>query len=189
MWNEKQMEEYLTKNLKLKRLLHSFGVRDTAEKLAEQYGTDAQKARITGLIHDAAKEKSNEEILEICKKGKYEIDEVGKKSPSILHGYAGKIIANELMGITDEDCLNAIQYHTTGRKLMSDLEKIIYIADYIEPNRNFPGVNELREAAFRNLDEALLLAFDNTIKLVVSRGNLLHKDTVEARNYIILMKE
>lgn len=188
MWNEKQMEEYLTRNLKTKRLLHSFGVRDTAEKLAEKYGVDKHKARIIGLIHDAAKEKSDEEIIEICEKNNYELDEVSKSSPSILHGFAGRIIANELMGITDEDSLNAIQYHTTGRKMMSDLEKIIYIADYIEPHRDFPGVSELREAAFRNLDEALLLAFDSTIKLVVSRRNLLHKDSVEARNYIILKK-
>lgn len=189
MWNEKQMEKYLAENLKMKRLRHSFGVRDTAEKLAEFYGLDVQKARITGLIHDAAKEKSNEEILEICKKNNYELDEVGKNSPSILHGYAGRIVAKEVMGVTDEDSLNAIEYHTTGRIMMSQLEKVIYIADYIEPGRDFPGVDELRKAAYRNLDEALLLAFDNTIKLVISRGRLLHRNTVEARNYIIYKKE
>lgn len=189
MWNEKQMEEYLTKNLKTKRLNHSFGVRDTAQKLAEVYGIDIQKARITGLIHDLAKEKSNEEILDICIENNYELDDVSKNSPSILHGFAGRIVANQLMGVTDEDSLNAIEYHTTGRKKMSILEKIIYIADYIEPSRNFLGISDLRDAAFRNLDEAMLLSFDNTIKLVISRGNLLHKNTVEARNYIIYMKE
>ena len=106
-------------------------------------------------------------------------------SINLMHGLAGSIIAKHIMGIEDEDVLNSISYHTTGRKNMTILEKIIYIADYIEPMRNFPGVDELRKIAYSNLDEALLLSFDNTIKYVITKGQLLHLDTIEARNYIL----
>lgn len=188
MWNEQQMQEYLKSNLKDKRFKHSLGVMDSAVKLALKYGADTEKAKIAGLIHDAAKEKTNEELLEIADKNGYILDEVSKTSPSILHGFVCRIIAKEKMGIEDEDILNAIEFHTTGRRHMSLLEKIIYVADYIEPGRNFPGISELREAAFRDLTEALLLSFDNTIKLVISRGNLLHLNTIEARNCIIIEK-
>lgn len=183
------MEDYLKNNLSDKRFKHSLGVRDSSIELALKYGFDAEKARIAGLIHDAAKEKTIEELVAIATKNGYILDDVSKSSPSIMHGFASKIIAKEEMGVEDEDILNAIEFHTTGRKNMSPLEKIIYLADYIEPNRNFPGINELREAAYRNLSEALLLSFDNTIKLVISRGNLLHVNTIEARNCIITERE
>ncbi|MDP4143881.1 MAG: bis(5'-nucleosyl)-tetraphosphatase (symmetrical) YqeK [Bacillota bacterium] len=188
MWDEKQMEEYLKRNLKESRYLHSLSVRDTAEYLAQKYDSDINKARIAGLVHDCAKNMSDKELIRICKKEGYSIDEICESSPQLLHGYVGSIIAHDKMGINDEDILNAIAYHTTGRKHMSLLEKIIYIADYIEPFRIFPGVQLLRETTERNLEEALLLSFDNTIKFVISKGGLIHKDTIEARNFVISQK-
>lgn len=185
MWNEEQMKSYLMVKLSQGRYKHSLGVKSSAEKLAKIYGADIVKAKIAGLIHDCAKEMDKLEILDICRKDGYNIDYVLEANPGLLHGAAGAIIARDVMKVRDEDILNAIKNHTTGKKDMSLLEKVIYLADYIEPSRNFPGVEDLRSAAFRSLDEALILSFDKTIEVVISRGDLIHRDTVEARNFII----
>ena len=188
MWNEEQIEEYLKNNLSESRYNHSLSVRDTAVMLARKHGEDELKARIAGLVHDCAKNKNNKEIVEMVEENGYNIDMVCKNSPDLLHGLAGAIIAKNLMGIQDEDVLNSIAYHTTGRKEMSLLEKIIYIADYIEPLRKFPGVDNLRETVQKDLEEGILLSFNNTINYVISLGQLLHMDTIEARNYLIIKK-
>lgn len=185
MWSEEQIKNYLKQNLRTKRYEHVLGVRDTAIKLAEHYKEDTEKARFAALIHDCAKNMSDDQIISIVKKHKIEIDDISKISPQLLHGTVAAIMAKEDMGIKDEDVLNAVTYHTTGRKNMSLLEKIIYIADYIEPSRNFQGVEDLRKAAFEDLDKALLKAFDNTIKFVVERGQLLHINTIEGRNHLL----
>lgn len=185
MWDEEKIKEYLKTNLKPKRYRHVMGVRDTAYKLAIIHNEDRNKAILGALIHDCAKNKSNEEIIKIVQNSSYVIGDEEYRIPELLHGLAGAIIAKELMGIEDEDVLNSSIYHTTGRKNMTLLEKIIYIADYIEPSRDFPGVEDLREITFNNLDEGLLKAFNNTIKYVVEKGGILHKRTVEARDYLL----
>lgn len=185
MWNESQMEEYLKANLRDGRFKHSLGVRDTAEILAAKYGADVYKARIAGLIHDCAKQMDKDKILDICIDDGYKLDYIAYENPAIMHGAAAAIIARKTMGIKDEDILKSIEYHTTGREGMSLLEKIIYLADYIEPSRNFPGIDQLRETINRNLNEGLILSFDNTIRLIISKGDLIHPNTVDARNYII----
>ncbi len=185
MWNEEQMKSYLQENLSVGRFKHSLGVQISAERLAKMYGADIVKAGIAGLIHDCAKEMDKKEMLDICKKNGCDIDYVLEANPALLHGAAGAIIAREVMEVQDEDILNSIKNHTIGKKDMSLLEKVIYLADYIEPSRNFSGVEDLRSAVFRSLDEALILSFDKTIEVVISRGDLIHKDTVEARNFII----
>ncbi len=188
MWSEDKIIEYLKKNLNKQRFEHSLRVRDTSIELAKHYGADIYKAKLAGLVHDCAKNMKDEEIINIIEKYGYNIQGIYKRTPNLMHGLAGALIAKHTMGIDDEDLLNAISYHTTGRNNMSILEKIIYIADYIEPMRNFPGVDELRELSSSNLDEALLLSFDNTIKYVITKGQLLHLDTIEARNCILLNK-
>lgn len=188
MWSEEQIKEYLRQNLKTKRYEHVLSVKDTAIKLAERYNEDLVKAKIAALIHDCAKNMSDEELINISEKHNLYIDEICKESPQLLHAPVGAIIAKETMEIEDDDILNAVCYHTTGRENMSILEKIIYIADYIEPLRNFPGVDELRELAYKDLDEALLKSFNNTIKFVIDKGQLLHLDTIKGRNYIVSQK-
>lgn len=185
MWNEEKIINYLNENLKKKRIKHSLGVRDTAVELAKIYCADIEKARLAGLVHDCAKNLNNEEMLNIAEKSGYTISMVCRKNYTLLHGAAGAYIAKTIMGIDDDEIINAVKYHTTGRENMSILEKIIYIADYTEPNRNFPGVEKLRLLSFENLDKALLRAFDNTIKYVVDNGQLLHYDTIKARNYLL----
>lgn len=185
MWSEEQIKSYLKENLKTKRYEHVLSVRDTAIKLAEIYNEDLEKAKVAALVHDCAKNMSDEQLIKIAEEHKLHIDEICKESPQLLHAPVGAIIARRTMGIENTDILNAVAYHTTGRKNMSLLEKIIYIADYIEPQRNFSGIDELRKAANQDLDVALLKSFDNTIKFVIDRGQLLHLDTIEGRNYIV----
>lgn len=188
MWSEDKITDYLKNNLNKERYEHSLRVKDTSIELANVYNEDIDKSKFAALIHDCAKNMSPGEIIDTVKKENYDIDEVSMKSPSIMHGLAASIIAKNLMNVHDEDILNAVAYHTTGRKNMSTLEKIIYIADYIEPMRNFDEVKELRRLAYNDLDEALLLSFNNTIKYVISKGQLLHKDTIEARNYMLMKR-
>ncbi|KOC55207.1 phosphohydrolase [Clostridium botulinum] len=189
MWAEEKIIGYLKQNLKPKRFEHSIGVRDTAIKLAEIYGESLEKARIAGLVHDCAKNMSDEQILDICSKNEYNIDEVSQNMPSILHGEVGAYIAENIMGIEDKEILDAITYHTTGKENMTLLEKIIYISDYIEPLRDFPGVEDLRGLVYnKELDRALILSFNNTIKYIIDRNQLLHKKTIEARNYMLYNK-
>lgn len=185
MWSEDKIIDYLKANLKRDRYDHSISVRDTAVKLASIYKSDINKARIAGLIHDAAKNLKDKEIIDLVSNRGFEIDYVCRRSPQLLHGLAASIIAQDVMEIDDEEILNAVIYHTTGKKNMSMLEKIIYISDYVEPLRKFPGVEELRRAVEIDLDEALLKSFDLTIKYVIDRKQLLHLDTIEGRNYLL----
>lgn len=190
MWDENAIISYLKNNLNEHRFNHSIGVRDTAEKLAIKYDNSlVEKARIAGIVHDCAKNLSNEQLINIVKEQGYLIDKVCQNQPQLLHGLAGSIIAKKVMNIEDIDILNSIKYHTTGRENMTILEKIIYISDYIEPSRKFYGVESLRELAFRDLNKGLLKAFDNTINYVISKGELLHADTIAARNYTILIEK
>jgi len=185
MWTEEEMLHYLQMNLKESRLKHSLSVSETAVMLATIYGENIEKARIAGLVHDCVKNKTDAQLIKITNDHKIQLDEISMQNPSILHGLIGSIIAREIMGIYDEDILNAIHYHTTGRKNMSILEKIIYIADYIEPLRIFDGVEELRNLSVEDLNAALIKSFDNTIKYVISQKQLLHIDTIDARNYLL----
>jgi predicted HD superfamily hydrolase involved in NAD metabolism len=189
MWNEDEIIKYLEKNLNNHRYIHSLNVSKTAVKLAELYGADINKAKVAGLIHDCAKKLSDEELLDIFKCNNIRVDTISMNSPQLLHGWAAAIIAKQTMGIDDYEILSAVKYHTTGKKDMSLLEKIIYIADYIEPGRDFPGVDELRKITFENLDEGLLKAFDSTIKYVIERNQLIHLDTIEGRNFLLINKK
>ncbi len=189
MWNEVEIEKYLKKNLKPDRYAHSLRVSDAAIRLAKQYKVDEYKACIAGLAHDCGKNLSDKEIIRTLKEENVKISEIGINNPQIMHGYVSAIIAKNNFDIEDQDILNAVAYHTTGRKGMSLLEKIIYLADYIEFGRDFPGVDGLREQASKNLDKALIMAFNSTINYVLKRGMLLHIDTVKARNELIIKND
>ncbi|MFR4582030.1 bis(5'-nucleosyl)-tetraphosphatase (symmetrical) YqeK [Clostridium cadaveris] len=185
MWNEEMIKDYLKKHLKESRYKHVLGVVETSEKLAEIYGADKNKARFAALIHDLAKGRSDEDLIKITGENGYDICYEERRSPQLLHGLVAAIIAKNEMGIEDNEILNAAAFHTTGKANMTLLEKIVYIADYIEPNRDFPGVKKLREITFHNLDKGVLQGFDNTIKFVIDRKEILHLKTIEARNYLL----
>ncbi|WP_461207255.1 bis(5'-nucleosyl)-tetraphosphatase (symmetrical) YqeK [Clostridium sp. DL1XJH146] len=188
MWEESKIIEYLNRELKEKRYEHSLNVRDTAKLLAEIYDADKEKAVLAGLVHDAAKYLNNDTMIEYATKYGYNVDEIAHDNPSLLHGAAGAYIAKNVFKIEDKEILEAVVYHTTGKRNMSKLEKIIYIADYIEPSRDFPGVEALRKITFENLDKGVLLGFDITIKHIIDKGGCLHHDTIDGRNYLLKNK-
>ncbi len=188
MWKEDQIKKYIKEHLNESRFVHSIGVMETSEKLALHYNEDPYKARLAGLCHDCAKNLSREELIAIARESGEEISEIYLYAPQLLHGLVGAYISKDIFGIQDEDILNSIRYHTTGRKNMSILEKIIYISDYIEPSRNFKGISELRRLSYVDINKVLLKSFDDTITYTVSRGSLLHIDTIEARNFILYKK-
>lgn len=185
MWTYDKINQYLKTVLKEKRYIHSINVSNTAVALAMQYNCDIEKAKLAGLIHDCAKNMQTEELLLYLKERNEIIDEVSLLNPDLLHGRVASIIGKEKMGIEDYDVLNAVTYHTVGRAHMSTLEKIIYLGDFIEPSRNFQGIEEIRALAKEDLDKALLLAINHSIVYVTNSNMLLHYNTVEARNYLI----
>lgn len=172
-----------------RRFIHSIGVANCAVKLSEIYNYDKDKSYIAGITHDCAKYLNKDEVNYYVNKYKIELDELETDNLALSHSLIGSYIAKYELNIKDEDIINAIKYHTTGKKDMSLLEKIIYMADLIEENRDYPGVELLRELTYSGkLDKALLLSFNNTIKLVLDRNQLVHPRTVEARNYILKNK-
>ncbi len=182
------MLNILREKLNNKRFEHSLGVQKTAEELARKYGVSVKKASIAGLLHDCAKNYSGEQLFRLALELNITIDDVTRYNPHLLHGQIGARVASDIFSVKDNDILNAIRYHTTGRKNMSSLEKIIYLSDFIEPNRCFPGVDKIRNQALFDLDKATLMALNHTISYVISKGTLLHHATIHARNFLLLQK-
>ena len=159
---------------------------EIAVKMAKHYGVDDKKIYVAGLLHDCGKFCKGDIAREFAQKIGYEPDEIELLQPGLLHGIIGEHIARQDYGIKDPEILKSIKWHTTGRPGMSVFEKIIYIADYIEPNRNFADIEAMREEAFRNLDRCIVLCADSTIRYVTDKGYLLHPRTVETRNHSLL---
>ncbi len=158
---------------------------ETAVKLAELYGADREKAETAALLHDIAREFGSDRIRQLCQQYGIAADEVEKAVPDLLHGKLAAYIAAESYGVRDGEILDAIRFHTTGRRKMTVLDKIIFIADMIEPGRDFPGVQQLRELAWQDLDRAVVAGLDNTLRYVLDRGRLIHPDSIEARNELL----
>ena len=179
------MKDKLRSALKESRYQHSMGVCSEAVKMAERYGVNTDKAYLAGLLHDCAKGFDNEKQLELCKKCGLELDEVTLACPAVIHAPLGAEVAKREYGIDDEEILDAIRYHTVARAKMTDLDKIIYIADMIEPMRSFDGVEELREAAYKDLDTAFIMALRQSMEFNLKKQNVIHPATLEAWNYIL----
>ena len=131
-----EMYKAIKEKMSEKRFKHVLGVVDTAKMLANLYDEDVEKAQIASILHDCAKEYTREEMERLCTYYGYESSDNMSKEPALLHSKIGSILANATYGVNDEYVLDAIKYHTTGRKDMTMLDKIIFIADYIEPSRN-----------------------------------------------------
>ena len=179
-----KIRKSLEKSLDAKRYEHSLGVAYISSALAMRYGADISKALVAGYLHDCAKCLSDEKKLSICKKNNIEISEAEQNKPCLLHAKVGSFLAKKEYGIEDEDILNAITYHTTGRPGMSILEKIVYLADYIEPGRKLvPNLEKIRTLAFKDMDEALLLTLENIIRYLQETGETMDTFTLETYNY------
>lgn len=179
----------LEERLPEKRFVHSLGVSEEAVRLAPRFGADEHKARIAGLLHDITKPLSSEEQLKLCQKFGIILTPVEQHEPKLLHAITGSRIAKIDFGIEDEEILLAIRYHTTARAEMTALETVLYLADFTEPNRDFPGVDLVRAAVERGNREGLLFALDFTIREIMSQGSPLHPDTIAARNALLLEEE
>lgn len=165
--------------LKPKRIPHVRGCEAEAVRLAERWGEDTELAREAAILHDCTKREALSEQLKLCEKYGIIPDGLERVSEKLLHAKTGAEIARREFG-APEAVASAIRWHTTGRAGMSRLEKIVYMADYIEPNRNFPGVDELRKLAYTDLDAAMRLGFEMSIEDVKSYGNPVHPDTLRA---------
>ncbi|HOA80877.1 MAG TPA: bis(5'-nucleosyl)-tetraphosphatase (symmetrical) YqeK [Defluviitaleaceae bacterium] len=175
----------LQSSLSPKRFLHTLGVVETAEKLAEIHNVDKEKAVISAFLHDCAKDIPESMQIRFCKEFHIRLDEFMKKNIALCHSFLGAEIAKREYGIKDEEILNAIRFHTTGRKNMTKLEKLIYLADYIEPNRKyFEGLKTAREYAKKDLDKAMILVLTNTIEYIKKKNGILHPLTLEALEYL-----
>lgn len=176
---------FLKKHLSKERFFHTLAVEKEAISLAERYGVDIYKASLAGLLHDCAKGFSDEELISLAKSYNIPLSIWDVSSPQILHAPIGSIFAREYFGIKDREILSAIRKHTTGDKEMSTLDKIIFIADYIEYNRDFPGVSHLREIVKRDLDGAILFAINLTVGYIMRSNLVVHPKTIEVWNYLI----
>ena len=160
--------------LSKKRFKHTLGVVESATHLAKLYGVDVEKARLAALLHDCAKELSLQDMQNLVKSESYDADQELLSNGNLLHGLAGMIRAKKEFSISDDEVLEAIRVHTTGK-----------VADYIEPNRDFPGVDELRNVSELDLDKAVLLGFDNTIIHLIELNLSIYPLTILGRNDVL----
>ena len=165
-----------------KRKAHAIGCCETARKLAEHWGCDADPAARAGILHDITKAMGPTEQLHLCRKYGMVITDLQRENPKLLHAKTGAAAARAIFGESESVC-SAIFWHTTGRAEMPLLEKIIYIADYMEPNRDFPGVEQLRELVYRDLDAAVFLGLDFSVSLLRKQNRIIDPDSLAAWNY------
>lgn len=163
------------------RFKHVLGVEEMAIALAAKYGVSEEKASIAALTHDYAKERPNDEFKLIIERDNFDLDLLNY-SNAIWHGIVGASIVQRELGINDDEILEAIRLHTTGAAKMSMLDKIIYVADYTEPGRDFLGVQEARELAMRDLDEAVAFETQQTLLHLVKQGKKIYPKTIETYN-------
>lgn len=183
-----EIRKKLQKNLDEKRYEHTLGVAYTAAALAMRYNGSVYQAQLAGLLHDCAKCLSLEKMVSICKKNQLSVTELEKTKASLLHSKVGSFLAEQEYEVSEPEVLNAIMYHTTGRPGMSLLEKIIFVADYIEPGRtSAPNLQEIRRLAFVNLEQAMIQILQDTLSyLNESDGEI---DPMTARTYAYYCEE
>lgn len=179
---QSELEEFMKNQLKPSRYTHSLGVEQMATELARIYGADVEKAAFAGRYHDIAKcfsqEEMNRRVME------YGLDEMYIDNNPLAHSKVAAEILSREFGVKDQDVLDAVRSHTTGRKGMSLLEEIVYVSDAIECNRSYDELEELQALARRDLDAACLFIMDYTLESLAEKGRVPDRDTIEAREFI-----
>lgn len=189
-----KLRKKMEKTLEPKRYEHTLSVAYTAANLAAVHGVDVEKALVAGMLHDCTKCFSHKKQIALCEKNSVQLSELeAEENSTLLHAKSGCVLAREEYGITDEDILNAICYHTTGRPQMSPLEKIIYIADYMEPGRHhmkrfgsgapMERLTRIRQMAYRNLDETLCNILSDTLAYLQEKGYRVDSMTQKTYEY------
>lgn len=185
------IDEYkrlLESRLTAERYRHSLCVADEARRLAKIYGFDADKMYLAGLLHDVTKNTSETEQLKLLSDSGIILSDIEKASPAVWHAMSGAAFIRDKLGITDDDIVSAVRYHTTGKSNMTLPQKIIYIADLTSADRAYPDVEEIRSTVDRDLDRAIFKVLTFTIKNLASKRRIIHPDTLGAYNYMLLDK-
>ncbi|MBR4669842.1 HD domain-containing protein [Butyrivibrio sp. X503] len=176
-----KIRKTLEGELKPERFTHTLGVAYTATSMAMVFDADIDKALIAGLLHDCAKCMSHDDQIKLCKKNNIELSDIEKKNHSLLHAKVGMYLARTKYDVYDTEILNAIRWHTTGKEDMSLLEKIIYIADFIEPGRKpLEGMDIIRKEAFTDLDKCLAHILHDSVIYLQTIGKEIDNSTMDA---------
>ncbi len=179
-----KLQYKIEKVLEKKRYEHTLGVAYTASSLAFVHGEDSNRAIVAGLLHDCAKCLSHKKRLSVCNKNNIPVTETEFSNPVLLHAKVGAFYAKDKYGVDDEEILNAILYHTTGKPDMSTLEKIIYVADYIEPCRKkLPRLSDIRKMAFIDLDMTIFMILENSLSYLNKGESVIDKKTEETYEF------
>jgi len=179
-------EKIARKYLAGSRLEHSFGTAHEAQKLCKIYNADPEKGFFAGMVHDIAKDIDNKDIIDTARKYSVELDEFMIKNPKIIHGPLGAKILQSDEHINDEEILSAVALHTIGSTDMNTLDKIIYIADLTEITRKYEKVKEIRDISYQNLNEALKLTLKHSMLHVLSKGLVIHPNSLNAYNRLLI---
>ena len=188
MFDIESLKTHISGLMNEERFCHSLGVMELSGELAVVYGEDKEKAMVAGLVHDAAKQLPEDEQKRLLEKAYEDIepDEIVFNSKPLWHGPAGAVYVKEKFGM-NEEIANAVFYHTIGKEKMSILEKIIFLADCIEVGRDreFDWAKDTRDIARKDLDGAILIAVDKSIKSIIDRKLIIHPGSIKLRNEIL----
>ncbi|WP_310551540.1 bis(5'-nucleosyl)-tetraphosphatase (symmetrical) YqeK [Paenibacillus glufosinatiresistens] len=183
-YNRRELMQSVSAQMPEKRWQHTLGVMSSAAELAHRYGGDPDKAELAAILHDVAKYWPVERQRAV-------IEENGLNKELLLydkqlwHAEVGAFVAEHEYGVTDREVLDAVRYHTSGREQMTLLDRIVCLADYIEPGRDFPGVDRIRELSMKSLEEGLIAGLDSTISLLIAKRRIIFPLTVLARNDLV----
>lgn len=180
--------EILRPRMGERRLRHSVAVCKEAVRLAEKYGANPEKAEVAGILHDICKETPDVEQLRILSDFGIMLTSVEKKEPKLHHAMSGSVYIRQQLAVSDPDIVNAVRYHTTARAGMSLLEKVIYLADFTSADRDYPGVQKMRELVEAGIPPAMEFALRFTVSDLCERGCCIHPDTISAYNEVMLQK-
>ncbi len=184
-----EYKKILSERLDHYRFLHSLNVAESAASLARVYGADEEKAYFAGLVHDIMKNENKADMLKMLEKGGIILSRTEKSNPKLWHAMAGAVCLKEECGITDEEILSSVRYHTTGKAGMNLFDKIIYVADYISAERNYPDVGIMRQLSLeKGLDEACLYSLQYTLKALSEKETVIHPDSLDFYNELIINK-
>ena len=181
--------EEIKKRLNPDRLYHSLNVADEAKKLAKHYGADEQKAFTAGLLHDILKNTPDSELLQYFDRNGIMLTEIERASRKTWHAMAGADFLRRELHVTDEDILSAVRWHTTGRAGMTLLDKVLFVADFISADRDYPGVERMREKAYVSLEDAMLEGLQFTINELVENAWPVHEDSIRAYNELVINRK
>ncbi|MGI5911390.1 MAG: bis(5'-nucleosyl)-tetraphosphatase (symmetrical) YqeK [Syntrophomonadaceae bacterium] len=185
MLNQQEAIKIICSRLSPRRYQHSLQVAEIARKMACHYSIDPDKAYLTGILHDYAKGIPGAQLLDLAHANKLLVNEIDNLVPDLLHAPVGAFLLQFELFIDDEEILQAVRSHTLGSLNMSKLDQIIYLADMIEPGRDYPGLERLKCLAWRDLNQGMLFGLESTIKYCMDQHRILHPLTIQVRNHFL----